>query len=102
MTRIAQIMRRKNAGVVATYRWDGHPPDESVVLGAPVVRHVSVLRRSDFAKCLKCGKLRHEHGYVGTSKREFRVCPGDYVVVEDGKITVERAATFHKRYEAAE
>ena len=73
---------------------------DAAVKGATVLVYDLAKDEKD-SRCPTCGHLMSEHGKkIGIGEDFSTICPGTYIVNDDGKITYRTEADFLKRYEA--
>lgn len=67
---------------------------------------VRYFRRPDVdgqEKCKHCGKIMHEHGWIGSERGYYVVCPGDWIITADmGDYYPCKPDIFNATYEAVE
>lgn len=51
--------------------------------------------------CAKCGRTMHYHGWLDTEGDGQKVCPGDWVISENGKYSKMTHKEFEEKYEPA-
>ncbi len=99
---------RKKPVVVEATQWfknGDHPEDNAQVIKGcyeiegEVVRY---FRRPDISgtqRCPHCDTTMHFHGWIDRGVEGYRVCPGDWIVTEDGEYTPYKPNMFHKLFE---
>ena len=75
---------RKKPIVVEANQWyeNGDHPDDGVGgnIEGKVVRYYRHPKCDGQEKCLICGEIMHEHGWIDTLEGGHIVCPGDYII----------------------
>ena len=89
---------RRRQEYVEAYQWLGHEhPDQT---GA--IRPFRGLHVPKLADCQRCGLTMMKHGWIEDNRQLFydhSVCPGDYLVLQDGFYVPMRQDNFEMFYE---
>ncbi len=106
---------RKNPVIVEASQWHqngDHPLDESRLLtastGEPFYSEGQVVRRYRHPQikggwqCELCGAIMHIHGWIDNGKAGYTICPGDWVVTENGAHYPVKDSVFHSMFTEVE
>lgn len=95
---------RKKPVVVEATQWfkngdhplDGHPSAEG-----EIVRYFRHPQVPGDVRCIVCGYLMHDHGWIDTFEGGHNVCPGDWIITGvRGEFYPCKPHIFDETYEA--
>ncbi len=106
---------RLKSVVVDAVQWfknGDHPEDDCFYIDArstnrylsegKIVRYYRTPDLDGQVRCAKCGTIMHFHGWIDTGKHGLIVCPGDWIIKDNGEFYSCEPDIFEADYEKIE